>query len=71
MGGFCGWRGTLEFSIFKAVGGIYMPNLTKDISTLAIFIVVFVIFTVFFKKPINKVTEKIQDRFNESDLTGH
>ena len=32
---------------------------------------VFVIFTVFFKKPINKVTEKIQDRFNESDLTGH
>ena len=43
----------------EAVGGIYMPNLTKDISTLAIFIVVFVIFTVFFKKPINKVTEKI------------
>lgn len=55
----------------EAVGGIYMPNLTKDISTLAIFIVVFVIFTVFFKKPINKVTEKIQDRFNKSDLTGH
>ena len=55
----------------EAVGGIYMPNLTKDISTFAIFIVVFVIFTVFFKKPINKVTEKIQDRFNESDLTGH
>lgn len=55
----------------EAVGGIYMPNLTKDISTLAIFIVVFVIFTVFFKKPINKVTEKIQNRFNESDLTGH
>ena len=55
----------------EAVGGIYTPNLTKDISTLAIFIVVFVIFTVFFKKPINKVTEKIQDRFNESDLTGH
>ena len=55
----------------EAVGGIYMPNLTKDISTLAIFIVVFVIFTVFFKKTINKVTEKIQNRFNESDLTGH
>ena len=55
----------------EAVGGIYMPNLTKEISNLAIFIVVFVIFTVFFKKPINKVTEKIQDRFNESDLTGH
>ena len=55
----------------EAVGGIYMPNLTKDISTLAIFIVVFVISPVFFKKPINKVTEKIQDRFNESDLTGH
>ena len=54
----------------ETVGGIYMPNLTRDISILAIFIVVFVIFTVFLKKPINKVTEKIQDRFNESDLTG-
>ena len=48
-----------------------MPNLTRDISILAIFIVVFVIFTVFLKKPINKVTKKVQDRFNESDLTGH
>lgn len=55
----------------ETVGGIYMPNLTKDISMLAIFIVVFIIFTVFLKKPINKVTKKIQDKFNESDLTGH
>ena len=55
----------------EADGGISMPNLTKDISTLAIYIVVFVIFTVFFKKPINKVTEKNQDRFNETDLTDH
>ena len=55
----------------ETVGGIYMPNLTKDITILAIFIVVFVMFTVFLKKPINKVTKKVQDRFNESDLTGH
>lgn len=55
----------------ETIGGIYMPNLTKDISILLIFIVVFIIFTVFLKKPINKVTKKIQDKFNESDLTGH
>ncbi|WP_305305446.1 hypothetical protein [Romboutsia ilealis] len=48
-----------------------MPNLIKDISALAIFIIIFVLFTILFKKPINKITEKVQDRFNESDLTGH
>ncbi|WP_290459478.1 hypothetical protein [Romboutsia ilealis] len=55
----------------ETVGGIYMPNLIKDISALAIFIIIFVLFTIFLKKPINKITEKVQDRFNESDLTGH
>ncbi len=55
----------------ETVGGIYMPNLIKDISALAIFIIIFVLFTILFKKPINKITEKVQDRFNESDLTGH
>ena len=48
-----------------------MSNLIKDISALAIFIIIFVLFTIFLKKPINKITEKVQDRFNESDLTGH
>lgn len=55
----------------ETVGGIYMSNLIKDISALAIFIIIFVLFTIFLKKPINKITEKVQDRFNESDLTGH
>ena len=48
-----------------------MPNLTKDISVLAIFILIFILFTIFLKKPINKITKKVQDKFNESDLTGH
>ena len=55
----------------EAVGGIYMPNLIKDIYTLTIYIFIFIIFSVLFKKSINKVTEKIQNKFNESDLTGH
>ncbi len=55
----------------ETVGGIYMPNLTRDISILTIFMFVFIIFTIILKKPINKVTEKMQARFNESDLTGH
>nr|WP_294573737.1 YhgE/Pip domain-containing protein [uncultured Romboutsia sp.] len=55
----------------ETIGGIYMPNLTKDISVLAIFILIFVLFTIFLKKPINKITKKVQDKFNESDLTGH
>ena len=55
----------------ETIGGIYMPNLTKDISVLAIFILIFILFTIFLKKPINKITKKVQDKFNESDLTGH
>ena len=55
----------------ETVGGIYMPNLIKDIYTLTIYIFIFVMFTVLFKKTINKVTQKIQNKFNESDLTGH
>jgi len=55
----------------ETVGGIYIPNLIKDIYILCIYIIVFVLFTIFLKKPINKVTEKMQDKFNESDLTGH
>ena len=52
----------------ETIGGIYMPNLTKDISVLAIFILIFVLFTIFLKKPINKITKKVQDKFNESDF---
>ena len=55
----------------ETVGGIYMPNLTRYLYTLLIYIFIFVVFTVLFKKSINKVTEKIQNKFNESDLTGH
>lgn len=59
------------FALRETIGGIYMPNLIKDLSTLVIYIVIFVLLTVIFKKPINKITQKMQDKFNESDLTGH
>ena len=55
----------------ETVGGIYMPNLTKDLLTLCIYLIVFILFAVLLKKPINKVTEKFQEKLNESDLTGH
>jgi uncharacterized phage infection (PIP) family protein YhgE len=55
----------------ETVGGIYMPNLTKDIFTLCVYIIIFVLFAVLLKKPINKITQKFQDKLNESDLTGH
>lgn len=55
----------------ETVGGIYMPNLTKDIFALCIYFIIFILFAVLLKKPINKVTEKFQEKLNESDLTGH
>ena len=55
----------------ETVGGIYMPNLTKDLLALCIYIIIFILFAVLLKKPINKVTEKFQEKLNESDLTGH
>ncbi|MBQ9013644.1 MAG: YhgE/Pip domain-containing protein, partial [Bacilli bacterium] len=55
----------------ETVGGIYMPNLTKDIFALCVYIIIFVLFAVLLKKPINKITQKFQDKLNESDLTGH
>ncbi len=55
----------------ETIGGIYMPNLTKDIFALTIYIIIFILFAILLKKPINKATQKLQDKFNESDLTGH
>ena len=55
----------------ETVGGIYQPNLVRDISVLAIFTVVPIVFTLILKNPINKATAGLKSKFNESDLTGH
>lgn len=55
----------------EALAGVYMPNLTKDIYALLIFLVVFVIPATVLKKPINKFLIPFKESFGESDLTGH
>ena len=55
----------------ETVGGIYMPNLTRDVSVLFIFLVVSIVLNVFLKGPINKISSKFRSKFSDSDLTGH
>lgn len=55
----------------EAVAGIYMPNLTKDIYSLLIFMIIFIIFTTILKKPINQLLDPFKEKFSKSDLTGH
>lgn len=55
----------------ETVGGIYQPNLTRDVSLLVVFMVIPIVSTLILKKPINKATAGLKAKFNESDLTGH
>lgn len=55
----------------EAVAGVYMPNLTKDIYMLLIFMVIFIILSALLKKPINKLLTPFKENFSKSDLTGH
>ncbi len=55
----------------ESVAGVYMPNLTKDIYALLIFMVVFVVISTLLKKPINKLLIPFKESFSKSDLTGH
>lgn len=55
----------------EAVAGVYMPNLSKDIYILLIFMIVFVILSTLLKKPINKLLTPFKESFGKSDLTGH
>ena len=55
----------------ETVGGIYQPNLTRDISVLFIFMVIPIVFTLMLKGPLNKAGAGLKSKFNESDLTGH
>ncbi len=55
----------------ESVAGVYMPNLTKDIYALLIFMVVFIVISTLLKKPINKLLIPFKESFSKSDLTGH
>ncbi|RDY24622.1 YhgE/Pip domain-containing protein [Romboutsia maritimum] len=55
----------------ETVGGIYQPNLTKDIIVLLIFLIVSIIIATILKAPILKATAKFRAKFKESKLIGH
>lgn len=55
----------------EAVGGIYQPNLIKDIIIILIFLVLAIILNVILKGPINKRLSKFTKKMGESRLTEH
>ncbi|MEG1312373.1 MAG: YhgE/Pip domain-containing protein, partial [Romboutsia sp.] len=55
----------------EAVGGVYAPNLNKDLIILALFIVILLPISAILKKPLNKILAPLKAKFSESDLTGH
>ena len=55
----------------EAVAGIYIPNLTKDIIVLLIFLILAIVLNVILKGPINKMLYKFTKRMEESKLTEH
>ena len=55
----------------EAVGGIYLPNLQKDIIMLIIFMIVPIIIGALFKNNINKATAGLTNKLSESGLTEH
>lgn len=55
----------------ETVGGIYIDNLSRDITVLLVFLALSVFINVWLKGPINKYSSKVRHKFSESDLTGH
>lgn len=55
----------------EAIGGVYQPVLTKDITILMIYIVIFLILSLVLKKPLNKIFQGFKDKFSESRLSEH
>ena len=55
----------------EAVAGIVKANLTRDITMLLSYGVIFILIGLFLKGPINKVSKKFIEKLNESGLIGH
>lgn len=53
----------------EAIGGIYMPNLSRDISVLAIFLIASIVINIFLKAPINRLFHKFISKLEGSRLT--
>lgn len=58
-------------SLREAVGGIYKPNLSKDIIVLLIFLILAISLNVILKGPINKLLSKFTKKMSESRLIEH
>lgn len=55
----------------ETIGGIYLPNLLKDLIALSIFMVCIVIFSILIKDKVNKIGSPFKKMFNNSFLIGH
>lgn len=55
----------------EAIGGVVTSVLIKDIIILSIYLVVFLLIGILFKKPLNKLLEGFVESFNKSEIGGH
>lgn len=55
----------------EAVGGVVKSLLIKDIIIILVYGVIFLLIGLFLKGPVNKVSKKLVEKFNESNLVGH
>lgn len=54
----------------EAIGGIYLPNLKRDIISLTIFLLIPLLFCIIFKEPINGLGHPVKKKFHDSFLIG-
>ncbi|MGG7213028.1 YhgE/Pip family protein [Clostridium nigeriense] len=55
----------------ESVAGVIKANLTRDITMLLSYGIIFILIGLFLKGPINKVSKKFIEKLNESGLIGH
>ncbi|MGG7142551.1 YhgE/Pip family protein [Clostridium nigeriense] len=55
----------------ESVAGVVKANLTRDITMLLSYGIIFILIGLFLKGPINKISKKFIEKLNESGLIGH
>lgn len=55
----------------ETVGGIYMPNLIKDLIAMLLFMIISIVLSVLFKEKLNRSMSHMRKMFNHSFLIGH
>ncbi|SFE43523.1 YhgE/Pip domain-containing protein [Peptostreptococcus sp. D1] len=55
----------------EAVGGVYLPNLIKDFAILFIMMLVALVFAIFLKESINRLTKPLKKVFENSFIIHH